>query len=164
MPAGELALTVQAVGYAPELRHVVVAPGLMPVEFRLDKGRTIRGRVVDRKSTPIPGVTVAVDFWRKDQTLDWRTRTDDAGNFRWDHAPVDAVSIRCFDNVHLPVHWHEVPRDVNEVSITMVKRLRVRGTVVDAENRHAIKSFTLVPGTESGPALRPTGSTTVHGR
>jgi uncharacterized GH25 family protein len=65
VPAGEAIVTVQAPGHAPDLKRVVVGPGGAPVEFRLERGRQIRGRVVDRQGAPLAGATVAVDFWRK---------------------------------------------------------------------------------------------------
>ncbi len=53
------------------------------------------------------------------------------------------------------MHWKDVPPDAPEVSFTLIKQLKVRGTVVNAETRHAIKSFTLVPGMESGNGFAP---------
>ncbi len=132
------------------MKKVDVRAGLAPIEFRLEKGRTIRGRVVDRKGEPLAGARVGVDFWREYQTLDWRTTTDDEGDFHWDDAPPDAVSISISLDGYLPIHWHQVPPDANTVSITLVRQLKVRGTVVDAETRHAIKAFTLVPGMADG--------------
>ena len=117
---------------------------------RLEKGRTIRGRVVNRKGEPLAGASVSVNFWRQYQTLHWQTMTDDEGDFHWDHAPTDAVSIGISLNDYLPIHWHQVAPDTNTVSITLVKQLKVRGTVVNATTRHAIPSFTLVPGMANG--------------
>ncbi len=132
------------------MKKVDVRPGLAPMASRLEKGRTIRGHVVDRKGEPLAGARVSVDFWRQYRTLDWQTTTDDDGDFHWDHAPSDAVSISVSLDGYLSIHWHQVAPDANPVSITLVKQLKVRGTVVDAETRHAIKAFTLVPGMANG--------------
>ncbi len=143
-------LTVQASGYAPGLEKVVVRPGLAPVEFRLAKGRTVRGRVVDAKGDPLAGATVNVDGWRGRRTLQWQMTTDDEGEFRWTDAPPDSFWIDVQHEGYLRINWREVPPADGELTIAMVKPLKVRGTVVDAETRHAIRSFTLVPGMENG--------------
>ena len=155
VPAGEAILTVQAQGHAPELRKVDVRPDLPAVELRLEKGRTIRGRVVDRRGEPLVGATVDVNFWRKYQTLDWRTQTDGEGEFIWNGAPSDAISIGASCEGYLSEHLREVPPGAEEVSFTLVKELKVRGMVVDAETRHAVQSFTLVPGMESTNGFSP---------
>jgi protocatechuate 3,4-dioxygenase beta subunit len=150
VPAGETVLTVQALGYAPALRKVVLSPGLAPVEFRLEKGRTIQGRVVDAKGEPLAGATVAVDGWRGHRTLDWQMTTDDEGEFRWTDAPPDAFWVDIWRKGYLRINRREVPPAGGELTIAMTRELKVRGIVVDAETRHAVKSFTLVPGMESG--------------
>jgi hypothetical protein len=143
-------LRVQAPGYAPDMMHVLVGAGLAPVELRLEKGRTIRGRVVDRQRKPLAQATVFANSSRNGH--DWQTRTGDDGEFHLDHV-TDSVAIRCSCNGYLGINLREVPPGVNEVSITLVKHLKVRGTVVDAGTRHAIKSFTLVTGRESAEGI-----------
>jgi len=150
VPAGETVLTVQALGNTPALQKVVVRPGLAPVEFRLEKGRTIRGRVVDAKGEPLTGATVAVDGWRGHRTLDWRMTTNDEGEFQWTDAPPDAFWVDIWRVGYLRINHREVPPAVGDMTIAMTRELKVRGIVVDAETRHAVKSFTLVPGIESG--------------
>jgi len=150
VPAGESVLTVQALGYAPALQNVVVRPGLAPVEFRLEKGRTFQGRVLDAKGEALAGATVAVDGWRGHRTLDWRMTTDDEGEFRWTDAPPDAFWVDIWREGYLRINHREVPPAGGELTIAMTRELKVRGIVVDAETRHAVKSFTLVPGMESG--------------
>jgi RNA polymerase sigma factor (sigma-70 family) len=150
IPAGETVLTVQATGFAPALEKVVVRPGLSPVEFRLAKGRTVHGRAVDAKGDPLAGATVNVDGWRGHRTLQWRMTTDNEGEFRWDDAPPDSFWFDAWHEGYLRINWREVPPAGGELTIAMVKLLKVRGTVVDAETRHAIRSFTLVPGMENG--------------
>ena len=149
-------LTVQALGYAPVLEKVVVRPALPPaVEFRLEKGRTIQGRVVDAKGEPLAGATVFVDGWRGHRTLEMRMTTDEEGAFRWTDAPPDSVWIDVACDGYLPVNHREVQQVGGDLTIAMTRQLKVRGTVVDAETRHAVKTFTLVPGTESGGSFSP---------
>ncbi len=150
VPAGELTLTVQAHGYAPDLRKIVARPGVAPIEFRLVKGRTIRGRVVDGRGEPVAGAGVAAAGWRGCLTLDWQATTDGEGEFEWTDAPADAFWINASREGYLQSDRREVPPNAGELVITLNRELRVRGTVVDAETRHAIPRFTLVPGIERG--------------
>ena len=150
VPGGETVLTVQAPGHAPDLRKVVVAAALAPIEFRLEPGRTIQGRVVDARGNPLAEATIVADGWRGHRTLDWSTTSDDEGLFQWTDAPPDAVWIDVMRDGYLRINRREVRASGDELAITMVRELKVRGTVVDAETRHAVPSFTLVPGTESG--------------
>jgi RNA polymerase sigma factor (sigma-70 family) len=147
-------LSVQAAGYAPEMNPVIVRRGLPPIEFRLAAGRTIRGRVVDSRGQPIAGAGVYASQWRGKQNLDWRSVTDAEGQFRWENAPVDAVSIGAgkpgYGDVTISVRSSD-----NEQVITLApdKTLRFRGSVTDAETGRPIETFDVVPGTQiHGPA------------
>ena len=84
-------------------------------------------------------------------TLDWRMTTDEDGEFRWTDAPPDAFWIgRLREKAISGPARREVPPAGGELTIVLGRQLKVRGTVVDAETRHAVNSFTLVPGMESG--------------
>ena len=85
--ATENDLTVQANGYAPEVRSVRASDGLAPLEFRLNPGRMIRGQIVDPTGKPLAGAFVTVSAWNRHTTLDWRTETDANGRFVWNSAP-----------------------------------------------------------------------------
>ena len=88
---GQVTLTFQATGYAPELKIIDTASDTNQLEVRLARGNTIRGRVVDSNGKPIEGVSVSTDWWRGKRTLDWKSRTDAAGRFVWGNAPRDEV-------------------------------------------------------------------------
>ncbi len=81
--------------------------------------------------------------------------TDEAGEFRWTDAPPDSVWIDVACEGYLRVNHREVPPAGGDLTIAMTRQLKVRGTVVDAETRHAVKAFTLVPGMESGGNFSP---------
>ena len=130
-------------------------PDPSPLEFRLQKGRTVQGRVVNAKGQPLAGATLGVNGWRGHRTLDWRMTTDDEGGFRWTDAPPDTFWIGIWREGYLQISHREVPPAVGELTIAMVRPLKVRGTVVDAESRHAIQLFTVVPGMERGNGSVP---------
>src|SRR5262249_35088195 len=147
VPAGELVLTVQAGGHAPDLKTLTIGRGRRPVEFRLSPGQTIRGRMIDVHGKPFVGAPVAAYEWRGHHSLRWSTETDAAGRFRWDEAPADQVLI---DVGALGYHPHkrywQMVASPEEKSITMRRALHIHGGVVDVETGRAIKPFTLIPG------------------
>jgi len=94
---GELILTVEAKGFAPRFRRVTVAPDVEPQEFRLEPGRSVRGRVVGEKGDPVPGICVVIKRSH--------IHTDGDGFFHWAvRSPVpDEVTVRVFRaHVHRP--------------------------------------------------------------
>ena len=69
-------------------------PSMKPVDFRLEKGNTLRVRVVGKDGKPIPGIFVTPDTWRGYRVLcdlGIRGRTDAEGRWAWTWAPKDAV-------------------------------------------------------------------------
>ncbi len=64
LPRGPVNVTVVAQGWMPALKKVEITPGMKPVDFRLEPGKELRLRVVDRSGKPIPAVNVSIDRWR----------------------------------------------------------------------------------------------------
>jgi peroxiredoxin/uncharacterized GH25 family protein len=143
---GEMILTVRAKGFAPDLRRVVVTKDLPPVEFRLGPGRVIRGRVVDGQGKPVAGAFVAADTWRGYRSLMWRVDTGKDGRFRWEEAPADEVLCDLGQVGHMSIRHKPLRPSDEEVVITMIRPLRVRGTVVDAGTGRPVESFSVLPG------------------
>ncbi len=146
----QMVLTVQAGGYAPELREVFARQGLEPVEFCLQPGRTLRGRIVNKAGEPIAGAFVAADTWRGHRSLHWRVDTDDKGRFRWDEAPVDEVLIDMGKQDYMSIRHYSMTASDEEYTITMHPLLRVKGRVTDEETGEPIPEFTAYPGIDWG--------------
>ena len=143
---GELVLTVQAAGHAPNLISLKAEPGMQPVEFQLGRGHTILGRIVDAHDKPIAGAPISADEWRGHHSLRWNTRTDPEGRFRWDDAPADAVMIDLGMLGFNAKRFWSATADAPEKTIPMRRPLHVRGRVTDADTGRPITAFTLVPG------------------
>ena len=143
---GELVLTVQAPGHAPDLISLKAGPGMQPVEFQLGRGHTILGRIVDAHDKPIAGVPVSADEWRGHHSLRWNARTDAEGRFRWDDAPADTVMIDLGMLGFNAKRFWSATADAFEKTIPMRRPLHVRGRVTDADTGRPITAFTLVPG------------------
>jgi Carboxypeptidase regulatory-like domain len=91
---GDEVMTVQAKGHAPDLRILIVAPNLPPVEFRLGPPRSFRGRVIDLVGAPIARTSVSVDAWRGYRSLTINTETDSEGRFQVDDLPDEITRQR----------------------------------------------------------------------
>ena len=146
----EMVLTVQAVGYAPDLKHITVHKPMKPIEFRLEPGRTIRGRIVDKQGNPIAGAFVAADTWRGHRSLMWRVDTDAEGRFEWNEAPADEVQIDMGKQGYMSVRNYGMSPSEQECEITMPDILSIHGKVVDAETGEPIPEFTLFSGIDWG--------------
>jgi len=87
---GGQVITVEAAGHAPQQRHVKVQPRPEPVDFTLEPGRLLRGRVVDAAGEPIAGVCVVLN--------QWHTHTDLRGYYHWSvESPVpDQVALQVY--------------------------------------------------------------------
>ena len=134
------------------MRKVLVEAGLAPIEFRLEPGHAIRGRVVDAQGKPVAGAYVGVDQWRDGQTLDWRTETDPEGRFRWDGAPEDRVRVYAGKTGYRVIRGLEISPSDQDTVIALIPggALRIRGTVVDSQTGRPVPSFRIVPAVMGG--------------
>lgn len=143
---GSMNLTVQAQGFAPQLREVNVSDNLEPLEIVLEPGYTIFGRVVDLDGKPVSDAWVCAEGWRKLRSLDWNTRTDDDGRFAWYEAPGDEVKLDINKKSFLAISSEVVTASEQEYEFVMHPEVVVSGNVVDAETNEPIKEFSAVKG------------------
>jgi len=74
---GELILTVEADGYAPQCRRFKVGPepDANSAEFSLKPGKAVRSRIVDSEGKPVSGASVVLNMWHvysnRDGSFDW---------------------------------------------------------------------------------------------
>jgi len=144
---GELILTVEATGFAPQLKRVTAQAGMEPVTFNLTPGQTIWGRVVDSDGAPIPDATVSADTWRGVRSLSWSAKTDREGQFEWMHAPEDEVLCSVYKRGYMRVRRFAIKPADAEVVVTLPNPLEISGKVTDAETGNPVETFTIIPGT-----------------
>jgi RNA polymerase sigma factor (sigma-70 family) len=156
VPTGELIVTVQAKGRAPDLMTLTIGPDRQSVEFRFGTGQTIRGRMIDVHGKPFVGEPVSAFEWRGHHSLRWSALTDADGRFRWDKAPPDPVLIDVGSLGHYPGrrYWQMAPA-LEEKTITMPRALHIRVAAIDAETGNAIRPFTIIPGSAGNDSRPP---------
>jgi len=145
-PEGPSVVTVQAPGFAPELRDVRVGDGSEPIEFRLGPSATLRIRVVDRDGKPVVGAFFAADTWRGHRSIQFRANTDAEGRIVWKDAPKDVVL--CDMGTAGLMARRRVPLTASdsEQAITLDPELVISGRVTEASTGKPIPEFRIVMG------------------
>lgn len=149
---GNTVLTVTRPDFSPALRSINVQPKMKPVDFQLEKGNSLRVRVVDKDGKPIAGVFVTPDTWHGKRVLcdlGTKGRTDAEGRWTWTWAPKDAVQtnfgLTGLAN-YMSIHGLSLAPQEAEHVVTMYQALTVSGHVVDAETKQPIPRFQVISG------------------
>jgi len=143
---GEMVLTAQKTGYAPELKVLQVGEGLEPIEFVLGPGNAIRGKVVDADGNALAEIPITADGWRGHRSINWYSKTDAEGRFEWSSAPADEVLFDLYPRGYMSVRRFPMTPSDEEYVITMYGLLTVTGRVMDAETKEPIEEFQAMPG------------------
>jgi len=153
---GTATWTVQAPGYAPDLRVVTIKAGKPLVEIRLEPGRNIEGKVTDQAGKPVEGASILADTWRKQRRrLYLEAKTDAEGNFKVTDAPADEVSFDIGKEGFMILEKHVMKPRRRRYNITLRPTLKVHGTVLDAQTGQPIDKFTLTNGIDHEDGRAP---------
>ena len=106
LPEGKIMVTVVAEGWAPQQEEVDLKSD-RSLNFKLDRGKTIRFKFLDEKDKPVPNVGVQISEWRgaralynhrHPNVLDTKipVQSDEAGIYEWSWAPADGVTYRFY--------------------------------------------------------------------
>ncbi|MBN2590416.1 MAG: carboxypeptidase regulatory-like domain-containing protein [Sedimentisphaerales bacterium] len=144
--AGKFTLAVQAKGYSPDTLEVDVQSGISPVEFRLEPGHKVTGKIVDKDGKPIAGATIGIQSWRGTEVLDWSTVTNAEGYFHWDEAPADEALCYIQSREYMGLNNYLIIGSDNDLVITMPPPLKIHGKVVDAQTGQIIPEFKMISG------------------
>jgi peroxiredoxin len=145
-PGAELVLTVTAKGHAPDQKTLALDKELGDIEFRLEPGHTIKGRIVDPDGKPIPKVLIATDTWRGHRALNERFDTDADGRFVWNDAPADEILTDFLKQGYMDNRRVTIKASDQDIVVTLRKPVRVTGTVVDAETGKSVENFKVKQG------------------
>ena len=147
---GPMILTVQAAGFAPDLKEITVSKAMPPVEFRLQSGNTIKGRIVNALGNPVAGAFVAADTWRGHRSIEWRVNTDKEGRFQWNEAPSDEVLFDMGKRGFTCIRHYAMTPSKEDYLLTLHNALKISGKVVDAETGEPVKQFQVQSGIDWG--------------
>jgi len=146
-PDESVNLTVQVNGFEPATRSLTAKPDQDPIEFVLDAGKVIRGRVVDLGGKPIPGALVFIPGPAKHKGVFLRTWTDWEGRFIWGSAPSGQVELSISKEGYLWIAIESFTADDKETVVVLKPALTVMLSVRDAGTGRPIKSVSVETGT-----------------
>lgn len=153
--SAEPLLTVQARGYAPEMKHMEAGQDTSSIEFRLGPGHIIRGRIVDTQSNALAGVFVLADSWRGHQLLSWHGTTDANGRYEWTNAPADEVQFSILRDGYRRLDEYGLRPDLENVVIVLRPPFIAHGSATDAETGEPVSSFRITVGSLSDGQAEP---------
>lgn len=117
--AGERVVTVHAPSLSPTASRAVLKSGeRSEINFALQAGRTVRGRVTNDADEPVERATVVIDNWQGFETLGLKSMTNASGEFAIENAPMDAFSIAAFAMGCEPVTL-DVPAETGPLKIVL---------------------------------------------
>lgn len=169
LPSGPLDLRVHRRGFATHTVTIHMRPDLPEVRMVLERGRTLRGRVVDHEGQPLVGASVYANLDRNVglRTAGTSAHTDAAGAFALNDLPAEPCTIHAYQS-----GWQRGsvsvagPADV-EIVIQLEASAVVAGRVLDARTREPVLGFSLkVSSSTPNATLRgePRRHTTSDGR
>jgi beta-lactamase regulating signal transducer with metallopeptidase domain/thiol-disulfide isomerase/thioredoxin/protocatechuate 3,4-dioxygenase beta subunit len=154
-PLGPTHLTVVAQGWMPDRTKIEITSRLSPVNFALKQGKKLRIRFVDKAGAAVSRVGVSISKWqgaeslyniRHPNVLDTKIpgMSDPDGIYEWNWAPDSPVEFE-FSREGFAQGTASIMADNSEHVFTMLARLRIAGTVVDADTGRPIEKFAAVP-------------------
>jgi hypothetical protein len=141
-------LTVQAKGYAPDMKVIELQKDEPELDFVLEPGRSVQYTVVDQDGEPVQGAKVKATSWRfvspsnRSQRLDHLGRTNAQGGLHFEDLPVDEVVFSIAKQGFATQEKTVVVGDVTEpVTVTLWPQGKITFSLFDAETGDPIMEF-----------------------
>jgi protocatechuate 3,4-dioxygenase beta subunit len=168
---GKRQMMVAADGFVPqEMDYTATASDVKPLDFKLEKGKEIRGKIVDAEGKPIPGVNITFIPFKQYRQMTDHAFTDANGDFVWNGAPDGPVTAALYKQGYMRTSTQDwtAGKDVRAIMRESLSGdpferpalLTARGTVVDAKTGRPVEKFQTVVSVHK--AERPTMSWTSH--
>jgi beta-lactamase regulating signal transducer with metallopeptidase domain/thiol-disulfide isomerase/thioredoxin/DNA-binding beta-propeller fold protein YncE len=143
---GRSLVTIQAEGFCPEAKELVVGEQNEELHFMLEPGHTLRARVVDIEGKPVQGAFFATDAWRGYRSLAFRVDTPEDGRVVWHSAPPDTVLCSIGKTGYMAARDVPIKPGEEEQLITLHPVLEISGRVTDAITAEPIDTFKVTHG------------------
>lgn len=158
-PGGNF-VTATAEGFAPTTLETELAPDAPPVRLVLDRGRTLRIRVVDSSGNPVQGANVWLDIFNHGAgttppgrtpppppiQVQFNPLTDALGGVVWWNAPDREMQFDFHKRGHLRVSGLPLRPSEEEHVVVLPPALVVSGTVTDATSGQPVPRFRMTVG------------------
>ena len=142
-------VTVLAEGFAPAVRHIGPQDDTEQLDFVVEPGKTLRGRVLNEAGEPIEGVRVSRENNQFDAPneagIEWSTRTDKEGRFQWAGAPATPQSFYFGHESYAQVRGKKLGPSEEEHVIVLQRKRFVQGTVRNHHNGEFLQEFYVLP-------------------
>lgn len=156
-------IAVQAKGFAPSW-HIMETNGNETINFTMETGHWVEGRVIDEEGKPIPNIYISprISFSEGNRFynsyLKQRVTTDSNGQFKLTDLPEKYITLEAYGAKYSRVDNVQIQMDQGNCTITMLPLGQVSGTVLDDESGLPIKKFKVFldspkvqqPGDKSG--------------
>lgn len=155
---GKNLVTAEAEGFTAATVEVDAGPNTGPVRLKLQRGRLLRLRLVDRNGQPIPDANVWYNTFRNrpidpnkpdaspPAQVEFSPKTDAEGRAVWDGAPEGDLTFSYAKTGFMRQDDVRIEADGQEHVITLSPALVVSGTVADAESGAPIPKFRIACG------------------
>jgi len=130
-------VTVDADGYAPQVKNVELNRETGSVDFQLLPGNTTHFKVVGDNGKAVEGASIWASSWNdlRIRTLRWEDETDHNGLATWDSAPLEPVMFSVISPGYAALRNAVVgPNDKPHI-LCLHRPVRVRGTVIDSDEK-----------------------------
>jgi thiol-disulfide isomerase/thioredoxin len=146
IPEGPRSLLVLAEGFAPTSASVSMLPQMKSVEIQVDRGRMVRGRVVDEKGKPLANVTIKTDSWQlpgvQRHSVPRTVRSGAEGRFVLPALPSQgSVAAIAYGKGRLGVRFAIESASDEVGEITLYRYPVIEAKVVDAQSGAPIHKF-----------------------
>lgn len=155
---GKNLVTAEADGFTAATVEVDAGPNTEPVRLKLQRGKILRLRLVDRQGQPIPDANVWYNTMRNRLTgpdgpvahppvqVEFSPKTDAEGRAVWDGAPAGELTFSFAKAGFMRQDDVRLEADGQEHVITLSPALVVSGTVADADSGAPIPKFRIACG------------------
>jgi len=158
-PGGNL-VTATAEGFGPATLETELGPDAEPVRIELNRGRTLRIRVVDTSGSPVQGANVWLDTFNLSPLppapgqkalpapiqAEFNPVTDALGSAVWWNAPDRELRFDFHKRGHMRVSGVVLRPSDEEHVVTLPPALVVSGTVTDASSNQPMPRFRMTVG------------------